>query len=87
MPEQQRKEIPSLEVVKKERERLLKQKQNIRTILNGAGVLIVVAAVAIIISTRFLPVIKVSGSSMEPTLQQDEILIFAKKVKSNPGIS
>ena len=85
MPEQQRKEFPSLEVVKKERERLLKQKQNIRTILNGAGVLIVVAAVAIIISTRFLPVIKVSGSSMEPTLQQDEILIFSKKGKIQSG--
>lgn len=85
MPEQQRKEIPSLEVVKKERERLLKQKQNIRTILNVAGLLIVVAAVSIIISTRFLPVIKVSGSSMEPTLQQDEILIFAKKGKIQSG--
>lgn len=85
MPDQKRGEIPSLEVVRKERERLLKQKQNRRTFLNVLGLLIVVAAVSMIISTRFLPVLQVSGSSMEPTLQAGEILVFAKTNKIESG--
>ena len=37
-----------------------------------------VAAVSVLISARFLPVVQVSGSSMEPTLQDGEILILQK---------
>lgn len=40
------------------------------------GILIVIAAIAVIVATKFLPVLQVSGSSMEPTLQEDEILIL-----------
>lgn len=89
MPEQQRREPPSLEIVKKERERLRKQKQNRKTALNVLGLLIVVAAISMIISTRFLPVLQVSGSSMEPTLQEGELLVFTKtdKIKSQDIIA
>lgn len=40
--------------------------------------LIVVAAVAVLLATLFLPVLQVSGSSMEPTLSDDDIILLVK---------
>ena len=40
--------------------------------------LIVVAAVAVLIATLALPVLQISGSSMEPTLNDEEIVILIK---------
>lgn len=41
-------------------------------------ILLGVAAVAVLISMLFLPVLRVTGSSMEPTLHSDEIVVCAK---------
>ena len=40
--------------------------------------LIVVAAVAVLIATLVLPVLQISGSSMEPTLNDEEIVVLIK---------
>ena len=50
-----------------------------RKILIGTvSSLIVVAAIAVLISTMFLPVLRVTGTSMTPTLQNDEYVICSK---------
>ena len=49
------------------------------------AVLIVVAAIAVLISVLFLPVIQVSGSSMEPTLCDGDILVLVKTGKFETG--
>ncbi len=40
--------------------------------------LIVVAAIAVLIATLALPVLQISGSSMEPTLNDEEIVVLLK---------
>lgn len=71
-------EIPSREAVAEEKKRLRHRNRFRRSLFNTIGFLIVVAAVSVLISARFLPVVQVSGSSMEPTLRDGEILILQK---------
>ena len=50
-----------------------------------AAILVVVAAVAVLISTFFLPVIQVSGSSMEPTLSDGDVILLVKTKHFSTG--
>ncbi len=62
----------------RERSRL-KHKESVRkTILSTLGVLVVVAAVAVLLSVLLFPVIQVSGDSMEPSLHDGDILLLVK---------
>ncbi len=70
--------IPSEEAVAAERKRLQYQKKYRRTLRTTVYSLIVVAAVAVLVATMFLPVLQVSGSSMEPTLSDDDVIILLK---------
>ena len=47
--------------------------------------LIVVAAVAVLVAVLFLPVLRIYGSSMTPTLNEGEIVISIKGVDIEPG--
>ncbi len=47
--------------------------------------LIVVAAVAVLIATLAFPVLQISGSSMEPTLNDEEIVVLLKTAKMKKG--
>ena len=47
--------------------------------------LIVVAAVAVLIATLAFPVLQISGSSMEPTLNDEEIVVLLKTTKMKKG--
>lgn len=67
--------IPSEEQVASELNRLRYRKRFLRTLLNTVAVLIVVAAAAVLISTVFMPVIQISGDSMNPTLRDGDILV------------
>ena len=68
----------SAEELKAERQRIKKQGKYLKTLKSTLAVLIVVAAIAVLISVLFLPVIQVSGSSMEPTLSDGDILVLVK---------
>ena len=70
--------VPSRDAVTREKKRLRKRNRFRRNLFNTVGFLIVVAAISVLISARFLPVVQVSGGSMEPTLQDGEILILQK---------
>lgn len=71
-------ELPSAKVVESE----LKYERNkikFRKILKSTiYTLIVVAAIAVLISTLVLPVLQISGTSMEPTLSNEEIVVLVK---------
>ncbi len=67
--------VPSQEQVESELNRIRYRKRFIRTLLNTVAVLIVVAAAAVLISTLFMPVIQISGDSMNPTLKDGDILV------------
>ena len=47
--------------------------------------LIVVAAVAVLVATLALPVLQISGSSMEPTLNDEEIVVLLKTTNLKKG--
>ena len=67
--------MPSEEQVESELNRIQYRKRFLSMLVNTVAVLIVVAAAAVLVSTVFMPVIQVSGSSMSPTLNDGDILI------------
>ncbi len=78
-------DIPTEEAVAAERERLQYQKRYRQTLRTTIYALIVVAAVAVLIATMFLPVLQVSGSSMEPTLEDGDIIVLFKTGEFETG--
>lgn len=77
--------LPTLEQVERERNKLKYQKEYRRTILHIIGILIVAAAVSVLLATMFFPIIQVSGISMEPTLEDEQIILLEKTGKFKTG--
>ncbi|MCD7846993.1 MAG: signal peptidase I [Oscillospiraceae bacterium] len=70
--------LPTEQEVLAERKRLKRRRRFIITLRTTVYALVVVAAVAVLLATLFLPVLQVSGSSMEPTLSDDDIILLFK---------
>ena len=70
--------IPSTEEVKAERERLAYRSRYGRVLRSTIYTLVVVAAAAVLLATLFLPVLQVSGDSMNPTLEDQDIVVLVK---------
>ena len=62
--------IPSMEEVDKERQRLEYRNRYVRVLKSTVYALVVVAAAAVLLATILLPVLQVSGDSMNPTLRR-----------------
>ena len=77
--------IPSTEEVKAERERLAYRSRYTRVLRSTIYALVVVAAVAVLLATLFLPVLQVSGDSMNPTLQDKDVIVLAKSGSLKTG--
>lgn len=74
--------------IKELRQELRRVKYNqkfVGALFNTIGTLLVVAALAIIISYVFMPVLQVTGSSMSPTLEEGQILLTQKNAKFETG--
>ena len=71
-------EIPDEESVREERARLKQRKLFFRTFRSTVYAMLVVAAVAVLIATLLMPVLQVSGTSMEPTLEDGDIVVLSK---------
>ena len=77
--------VPSLPEIQRERKRI-RRKDYYRQSLRGTiSVLVVVAAIAVLVATLFLPILQISGDSMSPTLEHDEIVILVKTKAFNRG--
>ena len=77
--------IPSTEEVKAERERLAYRSRYTRVLRSTIYALVVVAAVAVLLATLFLPVLPVSGDSMNPTLQDKDVIVLVKSGSLKTG--
>lgn len=77
--------IPSPEEVAAERERLNYRKKFRHTLRTTIYALIVVAALAVLLATMFLPVLQVSGTSMEPTLNDKDVIVLLNKSSFSRG--
>lgn len=71
-------ELPSKAQIVQERSNLEKKKAFRRVLGSTISVLLVVAAMAVLIATLFLPVLQISGTSMEPTLFHGDIVVLLK---------
>ena len=77
--------IPSLEEIQRERKRIRRGFYYRQSLRSTVSVLVVVAAVAVLIATLFLPILQISGDSMSPTLQHDEIVVLLKTKEFDRG--
>lgn len=70
--------LPTMEAVEQERKRIRRGVYYRKALSGTISVLIVVAAVAVLIATLFIPILQISGDSMSPTLENDEIVLLIK---------
>ena len=70
--------VPSLKEIQRERKRIRRDSLYWQALRGTISVLVVVAAVAVLITTLFLPILQISGDSMSPTLEHDEIVVLLK---------
>ena len=77
--------IPSLTEIQNERKRIRRGSYYHKALRGTVSVLLVVAAVAVLITTLLLPILQISGDSMSPTLEHDEIVVLLKTKNFDRG--
>ena len=85
MQEKEKITLPKAELIRSELKRERNKIRYRRVIKNAIYALIIVAAVAALIATLVLPVLQISGESMEPTLNNGEIVVLVKTTKLDRG--
>lgn len=85
MGKREKMDIPTAEQFSNELSRLKYRERFRRTMKNTIGSLIVAAAVIVLISNFALPALRVTGSSMEPTLKRDQIVLCRKNTEPERG--
>ncbi len=78
MAEKVVKDLPTAEQLDCEVNRVRRKMEYVKVLRSTISSLMVVAAIAVLISMLFLPVLRVTGTSMTPTLQNDELVICRK---------
>ena len=76
---------PSIEQLKSELKRENSKKEYRKVLRNTLIVVVTVAALAVLVSSFFVTVLKVTGDSMTPTLQTGEIVIAQNQSSFEPG--
>ena len=71
-------QTPTVEQLEKELNRENYRKRYNRVLRNTIYTLITVAAIAVLVATLFLPVLRIYGSSMTPTLSDGDIVVSVK---------
>ncbi|MCR5306741.1 MAG: signal peptidase I [Oscillospiraceae bacterium] len=71
-------EIPTAEQLRCERNRLRYRKRFAATLRNTVISVMTAAAAAVLLSAVFLPAVRVTGTSMEPTLMSNQIVLCSK---------
>ena len=78
-------DLPTTEQIEQERSRLRYQRRYSRTLKSTVAILIVVAAAAILVATLWMPVLRIYGTSMVPTLEDGQIVVSVKSSSFEPG--
>ena len=71
-------EMPTVAQLQKELRREKRKRDYRSTLLSTVSALIIVAAIAVLVSMLWLPVLQVVGESMTPTLYESEIVVAPK---------
>ena len=78
-------ELPTLEQLETELDREKYKKRYRRVLRSTVYTLVVVAAVAVLVATIWMPVLQIYGASMAPTLDEGDIVISVKGSDFAPG--
>ena len=78
-------QMPELEEIEREIERLQNKKNWRNALQSTVYTLIVVAAIAVLIVMLYMPVLRVSGTSMEPNLNDGDIIVGVKSGEFETG--
>lgn len=78
-------QMPDVEQLKAELERENYRKRYRSVLSSTVYTLIVVAAVAVLVATIWLPVLQIYGNSMTPTLNEGDIVVSVKGSDFEPG--
>ena len=81
----QKTKLPSLNALETELRRV-KHRQNYRRVLRSTFFsLVVVAAIAVLVATLWMPVLQIYGSSMTPTLDEGQFVVSVKSTQFETG--
>lgn len=78
-------DLPTVEQLTAELERENYRHQYSRVLRSTLYTLIVVAAVAVLVATLWMPVLQIYGASMAPTLEEGDIVVCRKTQDLSPG--
>lgn len=78
-------QLPPIQDVRAELQRERYKRRYASVFSSTVSTLIVVAAVAVLVATLWLPVLRIYGSSMTPTLQDGEVIFSLKTAEPEPG--
>lgn len=73
-----KKDVPQLDVLQKELKRERYKRRFRKLLRSTVNALIVVAAIAALVATLVLPVLQIAGTSMEPSLNDGDIVLLVK---------
>ena len=71
--------------VKEELRRLKERERYLKKVQKTLSILVVVAAISVLVATLWMPVLKIYGSSMDPTLENGQIVVSIKTKKLKSG--
>ena len=78
-------QIPELDLLEGELARVQYRTHYRRVLRSTVYTLVVVAAIAVLVATVWMPVLQISGSSMAPTLTGGDIVVSVKRTKLQGG--
>ena len=78
-------DMPTAEQVEQELNRVKDQKRFSRAVRNTIYGLITVAAIAVLVAVLLLPVLRIYGTSMTPTLEEGDIVLSVKGSRFDTG--
>ena len=77
--------FPDLDAIQKEMQRSKSQTKYHQALKSTVGTIVVVAAIAVLVASIFLPVLRVTGTSMQPNFSPGNVLVAMKTKDYVPG--
>ncbi len=77
--------VPEVAALERELQKEYQNKKRFRTFRRMAFTLVTVSAVAILVAILWMPVLRIYGSSMAPTLFEGDIVVSVKEQNMKPG--
>ena len=78
-------ELPTSQEIQGELKRERNRMRYRKILKSTIYALIIVAAISVLVATLVMPVLQISGTSMEPTLKNGEIVVLVKTKKAERG--